>query len=68
MKKYDIERMNKVRDFYSKNGIMPTYLQLESLLDRTRNAVFKFVVKMIKNGRIKKIGSRIAPGDFFLLD
>ena len=64
----DITRLDRLRQYYADNGIMPTYSQMQEITDLCKNGCYKFALRMIKERRLKKVGNRIAPGDMFFLN
>jgi len=66
---HDKETMDKIRQFYADNGIMPTLKEITGFLGRkSKGSAWKFVERMIKIDRIRKINGRIAPAGLFFVD
>jgi SOS regulatory protein LexA len=59
---------NKIKDFYKKNGIMPSYREMMSMFNlKSKNAIFKLVNKLVEEGWITKDSSgRLIPEPKFL--
>ena len=57
---------NKLVAFYEKHGRMPGYKEIMALTGfRSKNAVFKFIGKLVEEGVVRKdAGGRLSPGVF----
>lgn len=56
MEKGDInKKINKILDFYHKQGRMPTYSEIADIFGwRSKNSVYKFILKLQRLGILKK--------------
>lgn len=68
MKENDRKNLDKIRQFYADNGILPTYSEMKDLIGFSKHGCYKFAQRMIKLNRLKKIGRRIAPGELLFVD
>jgi len=67
MKITDERALNIIRNYYKKYNIMPTYKEISRRVGyNSTNSAFKLVKRLIAEGYIKKIGSRLAPDNLFL--
>ena len=65
--KYE-EKLEKLQEYYHEIGIFPNYEGIGDLIGvRSKNAVFKFVQRMIKDNYVQKVQYRIAPLDKFFI-
>lgn len=63
-----IEKISRIRQYYSENKIMPTYDEICLLFGfKSKNAAFKLVNKLVDKGIIEKMDKgRLKPGDYFI--
>lgn len=61
------ERMEALREFYSRTGRMPSYSELASLLGfRSRNSAYKFIKKLLSLSYVKRDEKgKLLPGRLF---
>lgn len=62
------QKIGKIRKYYRRNKIMPTYDEICELFGyKSKNAAFKLVKKLVKKGFIEKMDKgRLKPGPNFL--